>query len=217
MRSEAELALLAPFREQLPESLFTQPLVLAKRKGGHRGNLLRARELLADTGWRTHDGILVDAAARPFEIEFLTLSANDKRTLLPYMEQLRRLGITSNIRLVESAQYMSRLREYNYDALLRSMPYGFPPGVIMRAYFNSATANIPSSANLSGIKSPVVDALISHVLGARGGEQLIAAGRALDRTLGWGYYLIPIVGRPEPRAVYWDEPGEVTPLTGASS
>ena len=206
--SDAELALLAPFREQLPERVFRQPLVLAKREDSHRENLLRARELLADAGWKIHDGILVDAAGRPFEIEFLTLSAGNKRTLLPYMDQLRRLGITSNIRFVESAQYMSRLREYNYDALLRGMPYGFPPGMIMRAYFSSHTANIPSSANLSGISSPVVDALISHVLGAMHREQLITAGRALDRTLRWGYYLIPIVGRPEPRAVYWDKFGQ---------
>ena len=206
--SDAELALLAPFREQLPGSVFTQQLVLATREESHRERLSRARELLADSGWNIHDDILVDAAGRPFEIEFLTLSANDKRTLLPYMEQLRRLGITSNIRFVESAQYMSRLREYSYDALLRSMPYGFPPGGIMRAYFSSATANIPGSANLSGINSPVVDTLISHVLGARGSEQLIAAGRALDRVLLWGYYLIPIIGRPEPRAVYWDKFGQ---------
>ncbi len=60
----------------------------------------------------------------------------------------------------------------------------------MRAYLSSATANIPSSANLAGISSPVVDTLISHVLSARGSEQLIAAGR------------------PQPRAVYWDKFGQ---------
>jgi hypothetical protein len=49
----------------------------------------------------------------------------------------------------------------------------------MRAYLSSATANIPSSANLAGISSPVVDTLISHVLSARGSEQLIAAGSLL--------------------------------------
>ena len=205
--SEAELALLAPFREQLPERVFTQPFVLPKGKE-NREDLLRARELLAKAGWKIQDGILVDAAGRPFEIEFLTLSANDKRTLLPYMDQLRRLGITSNIRFVETAQYMSRLLEYNYDALLRSIPYGFPPGVIMRAYLSSTTANVPGGANLAGISSPAVDALISEVLGARGSEQLIAAGRALDRSLLWGYYLIPIIGRPEPRAVHWEKFGQ---------
>ncbi len=205
--SEAELALLAPFREQLPERVFTQQFVLPKGEE-NREDLLRARELLADAGWKIRDGILVDAAGRPFEIEFLTLSANDKRTLLPYMDQLRRLGITSNIRFVEAAQYVSRLREFNYDALLRSMPYGFPPGVIMRAYLSSTTANAPGGANLAGISSPVVDALISEVLGARGSRELIAAGRALDRTLLWGYYLIPIIGRPEPRVVHWDKFGQ---------
>lgn len=153
-------------------------------------------------------GRLADAAGQPFEIEFLTLSATDKRTLLPYMDQLRRLGIDSNIRFVESAQYMSRLRHYDYDALLRNFGYGFPPGLIFRAYINSQTANVPSSANLAGINSPVVDVLLSKMLDARHSEQLVGAGRALDRTLLWGYYLIPIIGRPEPRAVYWDKFGQ---------
>ena len=78
----------------------------------------------------------------------------------------------------------------------------------MRAYFSSATANLPSSANLAGINSSVVDTLISYVLGASSSEELIVAGRALDRTLLWGYYLIPIIGRPQPRAVYWDKFGQ---------
>jgi len=206
--NDAELALLEPFREQLPKQLFTQAFVLPEGQQKHRENLLRARALLASAGWKMHDGVLVNSAGQPFEIEFLALSPSDKRTLLPYMDQLRRLGITAQIRLVETAQYMNRLREFHYDALLRSMPYGFPPGGIMRAYFSSATANIPSSANLAGINSSVVDTLISYVLGASGSEELIAAGRALDRTLLWGYYLIPIIGRPQPRAVYWDKFGQ---------
>ena len=61
---------------------------------------------------------------------------------------------------------------------------------------------------MAGISSPVVDALIDEVLGARSSEQLIAAGRALDRTLLWGYYVIPIIGRPEPRAEHWDKFGQ---------
>lgn len=206
----AELALLEPFREQLPDRVFTQPFVLPKTRGtgGHRDALLRARALLADAGWTMRHGRLADPAGQPFEIEFLTLSATDKRTLLPYMDQLRRLGIDSNIRFVESAQYMSRLRHYDYDALLRNFGYGFPPGLIFRAYINSQTANVPSSANLAGINSSAVDVLLSKMLDARGSEQLIDAGRALDRTLLWGYYLIPIIGRPEPRAVYWDKFGQ---------
>lgn len=93
----AELALLEPFREQLPDRVFTQPFVLPKTRGagGHRDALLRARALLADAGWTVRNGRLADAAGQPFEIEFLTLSATAKRTLLPYMDRLRRLGIDS--------------------------------------------------------------------------------------------------------------------------
>ncbi len=207
--SGAELALLEPYREQLANRVFTQPFVFPKTTGagGRRDALLRARALLAEAGWTVQGGRLVDAAGQPFEIEFLTLSANDKRTLLPYMDQLRRLGIASNIRFVESAQYVSRWRQFDYDALLRRLAYGFPPGVEIRAYFNSQVANSPNTGNYAGISSPIVDALVSEVLGARRKEQLIAASRALDRTLLWGYYLIPILGIQQPRAVYWNKFG----------
>ena len=208
--SGAELALLEPFRDQLPDKLFTQPFVFpnAKDAAVHRHSLLRARELLAEAGWNVRDGLMVDAEGEQLTVEFLTSSATAKRTLLPYMDNLRRLGIASNIRFVESAQYMSRLLQSDYDALLRSLPYGFPPGVELRSFFISTTANAPNSANMAGVRSPVVDALLDEVLGARSSEQLIAAGRALDRTLLWGYYLIPIIGRPAPRAVHWDKFGQ---------
>ncbi len=205
----AELALLEPFREQLPAHVFTRPFAFpqATDAEGHRDNLLKARDLLAQAGWTTRDGEVVDVEGRQLEIEFLTNAATHQRTLLPYMDNLARLGIGSKIRLVESAQYMNRLLASDYDALLRSLPYGFPPGVEIRAYFTSVSASAPNSANVAGINSPVVDALVSEVLGARRSDELIAASRALDRTLLWGYYLIPIIGRPEPRAVHWDKFG----------
>ena len=208
--SGAELALLEPFRDQLPDRLFTQPFVFpnAEDAAVHRHSLLRARELLTESGRNVRDGLMVDAEREQLTIEFLTSSATAKRTLLPYMDNLRRLGIASNIRFVESAQYMSRLLQSDYDALLRSLPYGFPPGVELRSFFISTRANAPNSANMAGVRSPVVDALLDEVLGARSSEQLIAAGRALDRTLLWGYYLIPIIGRPAPRAVHWDKFGQ---------
>ncbi len=133
--SGAELALLEPFRDQLPDKLFTQPFVFpnAKDAAVHRHSLLRARELLAESGWNVRDGLMVDAEGEQLEIEFLTSSATAKRTLLPYMDNLRRLGIASNIRFVESAQYVSRLLQSDYDALLRNLPYGFPPGVELRS------------------------------------------------------------------------------------
>lgn len=208
--TEAELALLEPFRDQVPERVFTEPFVLPRTRGAgsNRDGVLRARELLAEAGWRLRDGALVDAEGGRLEIEFLSQSAADQRVLLPYIDTLRRLGVAANIRLVESAQYMNRLLGSDYDAMLRSLPYGFPPGVEIRAYFNSAPPNASNAANLAGIDSPAVDALVAKVLGARRNEELIAAGRALDRVLLWGYYLIPIIGRPQPRAVHWDKFGQ---------
>ncbi len=204
-----ELALLEPFRDELPARLFTERFKLptTRGQGRHRADLMAAKRLFEAAGWTIRDGAMRNAAGEVFSLEFLSDSASEKRTLLPYMDQLARLGIASNIRLVESSQYVNRLRHFDYDALLVGVPYGFPPGIEIRAYFHSQVADTPNSANLAGIRSPAVDAMVTNVLNARGLDQLTTAARALDRTLLWGHYLIPILGRQQPRVVYWDKFG----------
>ncbi|MFP5441817.1 MAG: extracellular solute-binding protein, partial [Gammaproteobacteria bacterium] len=62
----AELALLEPFRAQLPPELFSQPFVLPKTdgSGNNRDNLREATRLLAEAGWTVRDNKLVDAAGK---------------------------------------------------------------------------------------------------------------------------------------------------------
>ncbi len=43
----------------------------------------RARTLLAESGWRVEDGVLVNRAGEHFEIEFLSVDTLDQRTVLP--------------------------------------------------------------------------------------------------------------------------------------
>ena len=104
---EGELALLAPFRDQLPKRLFTEAFELPRSTGSgrNRASLERARALLAQAGWRIADGVLVNSAGEPFEIEFLLANLAHQRTLLPYLSTLKRLGITGRIRLVEAPQF----------------------------------------------------------------------------------------------------------------
>ena len=208
--SEAELALLNPFRSELPARLFSSPFELPKTTGYglHREALVRAKALFQKAGWTIRNGVMTNASGEPFTLEFLSDSADDKRTLLPYADQLSRLGIATRIRLVEAAQYVSRLRRFAYDALLVEVPFGFPGIGGIHRHFHSNAADTPGSANVTGTSSPAVDALLTELLGAGDDlDRLTVAARALDRTLLWNHYMIPILGWQKPNVVYWNKFG----------
>jgi microcin C transport system substrate-binding protein len=60
---------------------------------------------------------------------------------------------------------------------------------------------------MSGIKDPVVDALVDRVIFATDREDLLAATHALDRVLLWNYYVVPQWHNPKVWLAYWDKFG----------
>ena len=83
--TDAELALLEPFRATLPKEVFTEEFAFATSDGVgvNRDQLIRARALLAEEGWQIKNGVLVNDEGKPFTIEFLTASADNQRILNP--------------------------------------------------------------------------------------------------------------------------------------
>ena len=207
--SEGELALLAPFREQLPKRLFTEVFEFPRSTGigRNRASLERARALLAESGWRIKDGVLVNDAGEPFEIEFLSVDGADQRTVLPYLGALKPLGITGRIRLVEAAQFVHLRQEFDYDAIITQNDILAPPIVFLANFFHSQSASEGQSFNASGIADPVVDALIANAIKVTTEEEMAIACRALDRVLLWGFYQIPLDAIAPFRLVYWDKFG----------
>ena len=205
----AEVALLAPFRDQLPERIFTQPFGYARSAGVGRNRdvLLRARELLGESGWTVRDGVLVNARDEPFELSFIIRSLAERRLVTPYVDQLRRLGFRARVRLLESAQYINKIKAFDYDILLHGVGIGQPPTLELVAYFHSKNARVPLGSNRSGIQNAAVDEMVMRVLNARSREALTAAQRALDRILLWNFYQIPIISIEGPRVLYWDKFG----------
>ena len=89
-----ELAILEPLRSALPPELFTTPYAnpVSANAQQRRQNLLKARNLLAEAGWKVAgDHILRNAAGEPMQVEFLLVSPNFERIVLPYVEQLKLL------------------------------------------------------------------------------------------------------------------------------
>ncbi len=215
-----ELALLEPFRGELPSEVFTREYDPpgTDGSGNIRANLRAALKLLRAAGWRIKDGKLVDPrSGAPLEIEFLLVSPAFERVVAPLIRNLKRLGVTGRIRTVDPAQYQNRVRDFDFDMIVRTFGQSESPGNEQRDYWGTEAAGRPGSRNVIGIEDPVVDALIDKVIFAPDRESLVVATRALDRVLLWGHYVIPQWHIRYERLAYWDKFGRtgVAPKYGA--
>jgi len=205
-----ELTLLKPFASELPPALFTQPFENPKTdgSGNDRKNLLAAQALLDEAGWKIKDGKRVNAHGEPLSIEFLLRQPTMERVIGPMRQNLERLGITSSIRNVDDSQYQKRTDEYDFDVVSIWINRGiFFPGNEQTALWQSSQADVKGGNNLGGIKSKVVDTLLDALTKAKNKEDLVAAGRALDRVLLWEHYVIPNWHSGVFRVAYWDKFG----------
>ena len=194
MPSDAEKLLLEPFRKQLPDELFTQPFNLSKTKGNGniRPQLRQALRLLKSAGWIIENSTLVNAKTNtPFKFEILIDQNSFARVLTPYVNNLKKAGITAEIRLVDTAQYKVRLDRLDFDMISYVLPQGLSPSHEQRLYFHSSMSNTEGSKNFSGISHPAVDALLEKIISATSRNELVTATRAMDRVLLWEYYTIP--------------------------
>ena len=210
MPSADELALLHPYRDQLPAEVFEEPFRFPEitTEDDYRANMVRARELLTEAGWNIVDGVLRNTAGEIFELEFLTRSPSEARTLLPYFQRLKQLGIRATMAPASGgSEWISRLRRFGYDAVLTSMRIQMPPVVGLKGRFHSESAMVPTSANRSGISNPVVDFLVGEAISATDMSQMVAACRALDRILLWQYYQIPLYAVAPRTTVHWTKFG----------
>lgn len=204
--SEAEIALLEPFRAQLPAEVFGEPwrAPVSDGSGQDRTLLKKAAELFAAAGCTRKDGALRLPDGTPLEFEFLDNSSIFERHTQPFIKNLKLLGVTARIRVVDAAQYKKRLENFDFDIVHDVMLMGWNPGEELNAYFSSRTAQINGSRNLCGVAHPAIDALVDKALKAETREALVTACRALDRALRAQRYWIPHWYNPVHRIAYWD-------------
>ena len=172
--------------------------------GFNRQNLLKARQLLLDAGYRYQNGKLLDKSGKPFQFEILIRQDGLQRTILPFTRNLARLGIDATIRLVDAPQYIQRQRTFDFDMITLASSTSISPGNEQAQYWGSASADQEGNYNLAGIKNPAIDAMIDKVIRAPSREQLIISTRAMDRLLRAGYYLIPTYSKSKYWVAYWD-------------
>ncbi|NBX73112.1 MAG: ABC transporter substrate-binding protein [Alphaproteobacteria bacterium] len=206
--TEAELALLEPFRAQLPPEVFTQEYMPPKTDGSGepRENLRKAAQLLRDAGWLPEMGVL-KKGDKFLAFEILVDSPSFERWTLPFIRNLQRLGIQTQLRVVDSAQYQARINDFDFDMTVTVFPQSLSPGNEQRDFWTSAKADVKGSRNLAGIKNPVVDALVDKLVAAKSRDELTVYTRALDRVLLWNYYVVPHWHVGVHRVAFWDKFG----------
>lgn len=213
-----ELELLIKYKDQLPSEVFEQEFSVpsTSKPSSLRKNLRTAMKLLDEAGFPIKDGKRVDGNGKPLELEFLMFQKDFERVIQPLIKNLERLGIKSRISVVDTTQYINRLREFDFDVIVSGIPQSNSPGNEQREFWHSSKVDQPGSRNYAGINNAVVDELIELVISAPTREELIHRTRALDRVLLWGHYVIPNWFNPIDRVAYRNTLAhpEVTPKSG---
>lgn len=210
MPTAAELAILEPLRKQLPERVFTQtvpmPAVVSPQLGV-RPNLLLARSLLLQAGYRYQNGLLIDPQGRPVTLEFLTNGKTFERVSAKWQRDLAKLGIGLKIRLVDNAVYQKRRQEFDYDIISHVYGQSQSPGNEQMEMHSCASAKTPPSVNgnMVGSCDAAIDALLKRFEHFESRQELISVSKALDRVLRHQYYVIPQWYSDRWRMVYWNK------------
>jgi microcin C transport system substrate-binding protein len=214
-----ELQLLEPFRGKIPDEVFTKQYDPPSTANTTlRDNLRTAQQLLAQAGWKIgKDGKMQDASGKPFKFEILlAYSPGTERIIQPVVDNLKLLGIDATMRPMDRAQFVNRVRSFDFDMVFIGVGESDSPGNEQRAFWGSAAASQPGSRNYAGVHDPAIDAMIKGLVLADTRPDLVAHVHALDRLLEWGYYCIPYFYLPADRIAYWkyvEHPAQ-TPLLG---
>ncbi|TGP20447.1 MULTISPECIES: extracellular solute-binding protein [unclassified Mesorhizobium] len=205
-----ELEILEKYRDKLPPELFTQEFKLPVYDSpqAERKYLKQAVDLFAKAGWVIKDGKMVNAkTGAPFKFEILGSNDTDQVIASPWIANLRKIGVDATLRIIDQTQYINRVNNFDYDAITSILQQSESPGNEQRDFWSSKAADSPGSRNYSGIKNPVVDALIDRIIFATDRDELVAATHALDRVLLWNYYTVPQYYRAVVWLAYWNKFG----------
>ncbi|MDO5528842.1 MAG: extracellular solute-binding protein [Paracoccus sp. (in: a-proteobacteria)] len=194
--------LLEPYADELlPGTIEGYTLPEGAERNPDRQGIRRALALFDDAGWEIHNGTMVhEETGEPFVFDILLnqsgssmRSASEMQQIVNiYVESLRGIGISPTITLLDSAQYVERRNNYDFDMTWHERALSLSPGNEQLLYWGSAGVENPGTSNLMGMNSPPAEAMISEMVNAGSHEDFVAATQALDRILTAGRYVVPV-------------------------
>jgi len=201
----------AKYPGQLPETIFGAQYAYPETDGtgNNRDNLRAALDLFSQAGWNLEDGKLVDADGEQFALEIIDSSPDSERYILPWVENLERLGIAAEFRLLDPTQWIEKIRSRDFDMTDYVYRASYTPGTQMRYYWSSELAATPGSIAFHGYESDVLDDLIARLTMADNREELNQVAKALDRVLTSEHLVVLEWYYNKSRMLYWDKFGTI--------
>lgn len=214
-----ELEILEEVRDLVPGSVFTEEYTnpVFTDAASVRTHLRTALDLLGEAGYRLDGTRLVDDAGNQLAFEILLNGPTIEPVAQSFAANLAQIGIAANIRVSDSAQYVARLRSYDYDMVYSAWGQSVSPGNEQRYFFGSVSLDEQGAQNYAGIADRGVDALIDKVIFADDRETLEAATRALDRVLIHNHFVVPSYSLRNSRVAHWNRFSHPDPLPDYSS
>lgn len=204
----AELAVLEPFRDDLPETVFTEPAYSppeSTTRKTDRSHVRQANALLEEAGWVIgDDGLRRNQDGEVLRLTFIDDGPSFERVILPYVENLKLIGVDASFELIDSAEFQARRETFDYDIITTRFVLPLSPSIELRNLFGSSSADQPGSYNVSGLADPVVDALVEDVIAAPDRETLNTRVKALDRVLRDRIIWVPNWNKASHWIAYWD-------------
>lgn len=166
-----------------------------------------ALRLLAEAGWKSRDsqGRLVKDG-KPLQFELLYTSQTFEPHLTVYQEDLRRVGITVNLRLVNAETQFQLINQRRFEVTHQGWGAGsiFPhPDTI----WISKLADLENTNNITGFKDPRVDELAENYGKMFAVEDRIRAIKEIDGILARSYHYTLHWTAPYSRVLYWNKFG----------
>ena len=123
--------------------------------------------------------------------------------MLPFIDNLKKIGIKMTFRNLETNIFKNRLDNFDFEVAILALRISQMPGNEQREMWGSTAADIRGSYNIMGIKNQVVDKLITRLIEAKDRHDYQESIRALDRVLLSEHYMIPQWYSPYERVAYW--------------
>ncbi len=207
--SEDEVKALEPNKAQIPgelyESMIQTGFIPARTKGDgdQRDNLEKAGKLLDDAGWKIVNGLRMNSKGEPLKIELMYKDTKLEKIVLSLKESLRKLGVELVIRIMDNAQYETRVDDRDFDMIIHANANSLSPGAEQILYYSQKMADVKGSSNYGGLKDPIAEQLAISVADAKIPEELALRVHTLDRYMMNMYYFVPMFFDNTNRFAYW--------------
>ncbi len=229
VRVRKAMALLLDRPQLIQKIMFNQYLPLNSYHAGgpyenpsnpkNEYNPQEALKLLAEAGWSGHDSQgRLTKNGQPLELELLYNSKTWEPHLTVYQEDLRKVGINLNLRLITPETHFQMVNQRRFQmALMGWTGLTFPNP---ETSWHSSLADPDNTNNITGFKNARVDELCKLYDKTFDVAERFREIREIDGILANSYQYVLMWSAPYTRIVYWNKfgapPGYIT-RTGDSS